>query len=107
MLLYYTQLKNDPTIIMNGFKGTINDLNNLIAHYFNSVPCTNVQAAINTGHPVMAFIFNSGSTTDGHEIFITGYNNNGSYEYFDPESGTYKSAMPSVFNDPIEISGLK
>jgi hypothetical protein len=42
----------------------------------------------------------------GHEVFITGYNNNGTYEYFDPESGTYKSTPLSGINDAEQIYGL-
>jgi len=45
---------------------------------------------------------------NGHAVMITGYNNNGTIEYFDPQTGHYEAPVsPTVFTRVIEISGPK
>jgi hypothetical protein len=116
-LLYYMNLKKNFAIINTGFQGTFNDLNALLDHFFNITAVSNtitsdaeVKAAIDAGHPIAAFLLNGilpDGSPDGHEIFIMGYNNDGTYEYFDPQSGTYESASPSTFKDMQIITGVK
>jgi hypothetical protein len=54
-----------------------------------------VAAAINDNLPVMATIpIGDGN---GHEVMITGYNDDGTYTYFDPALGTYRSRPASDF----------
>jgi len=54
----------------------------------------------------MATLVNTDGT--GHEVMITGYNNNNTCEYFDPQSGVYNSSKgSSQFSNAIEIHSKK
>lgn len=70
-----------------------------------------LKAAIDAGYPLAVTLVNMANTTpthvDGHEVMITGYNDDGTIEYFDPESGTYKSAATSDIYIPVEITGIR
>jgi hypothetical protein len=61
------------------------DLSGLVNHYFDTVTISTIQSAIDNGHPVMATLITS--PTNGHEVMVTGYYNDGKIEYFDPEQG--------------------
>jgi hypothetical protein len=104
-LQYYVQNGGGTLAITDGFSGQLDQLNSLINHFFDAVTCSSIVDAINAGDPVMADIPVNGSQTDGHEVMITGYNNDGTYEYFDPQSGTYKSAPLATFTDAMQIYG--
>jgi len=43
----------------------------------------------------------------GHEVMITGYNKDGTCEYFDPQLGIYKTDIPGHFYNVIAITGKK
>jgi len=42
-----------------------------------------------------------------HQVMITGYNNNGTFSYFDPAAGTYSNLPYSAFSDLVEIISKK
>ncbi|MBK0379633.1 C39 family peptidase [Mucilaginibacter segetis] len=80
----------------------------LLDHYmsFTESAPGNIIGSINSGHPMMGLI----ETMPGnqHAVMITGYNDNGTIEYFDPETGHYASPVPpNAFVRVIEVSGFK
>lgn len=83
----------------------IENLEELISQYFDVKSVTEVKSSIDKGNTLMGSLVNG---EDGHEIMITGYNDNGSIQYFDPELGKYDT-RPSVndFRYMYEIKGLK
>lgn len=76
-----------------------------IGLHFNYSSTTDITGAIGRGHPLMATLMLN--ATDGHEVMITGYNNNGTIEYFDPQSGNYGTKTPSYFHYIYEITSRK
>jgi hypothetical protein len=82
------------------------DLNNLLSLVFEHTTTNNLFTSVNNGHPVIATI--SDGNGGGHEVMITGYNNNGTMEYFDPQTGLYNNSLvASQFFNVREITGLK
>lgn len=84
-----------------------NELNTLVTMFFDTTPTTTIKASIDSGYPLMGTI-----TTDtkdiGHEVMITGYNNNGSIQYFDPQLGKYDvKPGPGDFTNLYTITGRK
>lgn len=103
--------QNNSSAEGNGFAGTDQNLLNLVAAYLTTIlppgapPANSISQDIDAGDPVMAYISVPGQTAY-HEIMITGYNNNGTYVYFDPQSTTYVTApVGTIFYDPIAING--
>lgn len=109
-LAYYAQLKGlnitQVMAIINTDGISTADIASLTSHYFNTATSTNLFTSINNGYPIMATILDTGG--GGHEVMITGYNNNGTCEYFDPQLGVYNSSkVPSQFYNAIEIHSKK
>jgi RHS repeat-associated protein len=104
----YWQLDlNHPEVYEKGFEGNINELQNLIGNFF--VPETyswnNIAVSINLGHPIFAYINTQNSWS--HAVFVTGYNNNGSIVYYDPERGNYNFIPRSLIVYSYPVVGLK
>lgn len=87
-------------VISNGIPGA--NIFSATSLFFYSQQTTDVVGAINSGYPVMGTINNG-----GHEVFVTGYNNNGTYQYFDPYYGGYYALPPGAFTNIIKITGKK
>jgi hypothetical protein len=105
--LAYIQETGDINGITNGFNGSNAQLQTLVNNFLISTPCSNMQTAIDAGDPVMAYIAVAGQTAY-HEVMVTGYNTNGTYVYFDPQSTAYVTAPAgTVFNTPIQVTGKK
>ena len=106
-LLYFSTSNNltfaqmQSVITTDGI--TSGQLVGLVSHYYQMTATTNIKGAIDNGHTLMATLI---SSSGGHEVMITGYNNNGTIEYFDPELGHYDKKIPSAFNLVYEISYL-
>ena len=100
----YTMLQAQDVINTNGIPTA--DLNTLVNQDFTTTTTNNLFTSISNGDPMMAIILNADGT--GHEVMITGYNTNGTMEYFDPQSGTYdETKLPSQFHNVIVITGIK
>lgn len=82
------------------------DLTALTGLYFTTAESTNLFTSINNGYPVMGTLINPDGS-GGHEVMVTGWNNNGTSEYFDPQLGTYNTTAPINIHNAIEIHGLK
>ena len=108
-LLYYAQSKNlslaqvIQTVNADGI--LTDDLAALAANYFTTAVSTNLFTSINNGYPIIGTLINPDGT--GHEVMVTGWNNNGTSEYFDPQLGTYNTTAPANIHNAIEIHGLK
>jgi len=83
-----------------------NELDGLVSMFFETTPTESIKKSIDSGYPLMGTI-----TTDdakiGHEVMITGYNNNGSIQYFDPQTGKYNTKSPAEFSSLKTIKGNK
>lgn len=93
-------------VLSNGVEST--HLNALVSHYFYMTPTDTpgIEDAIGmNGNPLMAYLIVPG--LGGHEVMITGYNDDDSVQYFDPEIGMYQTGAPSDFNSIMEITGVK
>lgn len=91
-------------VILTG--GVTSDrLSGIVNKYFNTKNPTTFNAAIDAGHPLFGTLINSSG--GGHEVMITGYNNNGTIEYFDPEIGKYATKNPVDFTNVIEVTSHK
>lgn len=64
-----------------------------------------IKNAIDLGHPGMGWLDQGGGV--GHMVMLTGYNDNGTIEYFDPQSGLYQNTLPSNIQNPFEIKNKK
>lgn len=90
-----------------GFDGTIAQLEDIINHFFvATAPCNDIHAAIDAGHAVFGTIANPPPATDEHAVFITGYNDDGTVVYFNPETGTYQVCPETDILYAIEISAV-
>jgi hypothetical protein len=87
-------------VVNNGL--TTAQLFTFLGQEFNYTSIFDVPGAINANAPVMATI-NNGT----HEVFVTGYNNNGTYQYFDPQFGQYYNAPAGQFTNVVKITGQK
>ena len=94
----------------------IEDETALFSHYFDQGSFTaldGISTSINYCKPVMAKIQGNGST-DGHEVFITGYNYDGkTVQIYDPKTATYRlvdasetPGHPSIFLKLTVIIGM-
>ena len=92
--------------ILFGFTGSIAELDELISHFFSGArDCWNVPVAITLGRPIIAAIPTAESYF--HAVFVSGYNNDGTVVYFDPQLGTYNPIQPSSLIHPIQIGNIK
>lgn len=73
--------------------------------YFGSG--STIQDEINSGNPLVAIFTQPTSPWASYVVMITGYNNSGTIEYFDPTTGYYANAASSCFFTPTGITGLK
>ncbi|MBS1735633.1 MAG: hypothetical protein JSS98_03410, partial [Bacteroidetes bacterium] len=92
--------------MQTGFNGTISDLSNLLNQFFETSPSWNMSISIDYGKPVFGFIANAAPNTDYHAVLVTGYNDNATVVYFDPQSGKYVSTSPTNILNPIQLNGL-
>lgn len=54
------------------------------------------------------FLANPSDPNQGaHEVFITGYNNNGNAVYIDPQTGAYGQISGALLLGVYQITGLK
>ena len=87
-VVYYTALLNVLAHAIDS--GQIESVVSLYFNY-NLVPAwADVSTEINNGDPVMAIVNNN------HEVMITGYNNDGSVQYYDPYDGIYHTTSTPV-----------
>lgn len=63
-----------------------------------------IEDAIDLGHPLVAIYI---GTSYNYVVMITGYNNNGTVEFFDPTTGYYATAAATAFYTPYEVTGVK
>ena len=89
--------------VSNGITGS--QINTAVDLVFDTKTITSITSAINSGDPVMGTL--TISPGNGHEVMITGYNNDGTIEYFDPETAKYGTKAASSFSLLIEITGIK
>lgn len=110
-LLWFAQTANltlaelIASVTTNGINSS--DLTTVIGNYFNFASVTTaseIRSAIDAGHPVMAFLLVPGG---GHEVMITGWNDDQTFEYFDPQTGFYVNVAVSELNNPQEIISSK
>ncbi|MGF7083004.1 hypothetical protein [Mucilaginibacter sp. UYCu711] len=106
-LLYYASTKNMnlaqiiATINTNGVPSA--DMDALVNHYFNNDSSTGgpqTYATMKTNivnHTLMMGEVINASGNSSHEVMITGYNNNNSWQLYDPESGTYNTVPEGYF----------
>lgn len=108
---YAASITNPPSLtyfqalnltMTNGIPSS--DLPGLASTYFYTTSTNNLFTSIDNGHPVMGTIIDQNV---GHEVMIIGYNNNGTMEYFDPQTGHYSTKTPTQFHNVIEIIGKK
>lgn len=101
-LLAYCQQYNVSVtdVVTNGVSSA--NLTAFTSEYFNESATTDIVGSIDAGNPVIGTLY-SGT----HEVFITGYNNNGTYQYFDPADSQYHSIAPGEFTNTIKITGSK
>ncbi|GAA4904475.1 hypothetical protein GCM10023313_03820 [Mucilaginibacter defluvii] len=91
-------------VVQNGINST--EVPALVSKYFNyTESISTIESAINAGHPLLASILVGPNS--GHEVMITGYNDDGTIEYFDPQIGTYFEKQPNQFYNLIEITSKK
>jgi hypothetical protein len=104
-LLYYCTTYNltlQDVVTKDGV--ALGNLESLVSHYFNMSATTDIQESIDSGYPLMATFVNGSS---GHEVMITGYNNDETIEYFDPETGYYSTTASGNFSYIYKITGVK
>ncbi|AMP98167.1 hypothetical protein AY601_1244 [Pedobacter cryoconitis] len=97
-------------LVLNGV--TQSEMPNLIALFFNTKATESIKSSIDVGFPLMGTIstgkLTNGGDIVGHEVMITGYNLNGSIQYFDPETGVYAiKASPAEFTNLITVTSNK
>lgn len=68
---------------------------------------TTIQDAIDNGYPMAAIYSQSTSPWAGYVVMITGYNNNGTIEFFDPTTGYYATDAATAFYSPLPLTGVK
>ena len=110
-LLWLTQTRGytmiDMLAIINSTGVSVSDLQLMTDHYFTNSSISDldaIKAAIDAGNPVMASLVTG---SDGHEVMLTGYNNSGTVEYFDPQLGTYINVAASAFSNMLQIKSKK
>jgi hypothetical protein len=65
----------------------------MISEFFTTSNYSSIQAAIDANSVIMTTINNG-----GHSVAITGYTESGNFIYFDPESTSWRVALPSSFS---------
>lgn len=91
-------------LVNNGVE--LAELNNLVDMVFKTTSTESITKSIDKGYPLMGSIA-TGQANIAHEVMITGYNNNGTVQYFDPETGQYNTKLPGEFSNVITIIGNK
>ncbi len=98
------QITNNTQDWLN-FDGNVSQLNQLISTYLEGNVTSDIKKSIDASNPVLAYMNNGDGT--GHDVMITGYNNDGTYSYFDPQASKYLTGTVDQFNDPFAVTGLK
>lgn len=101
-----TQTGVDRTLNLMQNGVPLEELNKLVSTFFETTTTISIPKSIDAGNSLMGTI-TTNNTNIGHEVMITGYNNNGGIQYFDPETGQYGLKVASDFTNLITISKLK
>jgi hypothetical protein len=103
-----TPTRSNVTILQDLFKNGVpaEELNQLVSTFFETTTTISIPKSIDAGNALMGTI-TIANTNFGHEVMITGYNDNGGIQYFDPETGQYGLKVAADFTNLITISKLK